>query len=217
MKIQKILGESERKKEPWMFQTREEIQGWIDYNRIEGWVDDNLEVQGIGSVVITTGSAIYLEKPLPGAAIGWYIPVQFDGSIRDFSVNVDLKSFKGLPRHCAMALRVDECRTESLIGLPEKVNVLNLRKCNGITSMSGIDKIVNTCEHIVVPGTIIESILGLLKIKDLSWVAHGPEVSNTGKLHSALEIINNHLDNGKDLISCKRELISSGLKEFAKL
>lgn len=216
MRISDILQESSDI-QPWMFQTREEIQDWIDTHKIPAWIrSDSLLVEGTSDIVI--------DRKIARSAKGdrseplWFIPVQFNGSMWHFKVQVDLASFKGLPRICSKSLTLGECyNTESLEGLPEEVYALMMSKCYGIKSLSGIHKIVKKCHSIYLPSSIEDSILGLLKIDGLEFAAHDLNPVMFPKLHKSLQIVNMHLRKGKDIIDCKREMVSEGLKDFAKL
>ena len=52
--------------------------------------------------------------------------------------------------------------------------------------------------------------LGILLIKDLKKISFSDNIE-------VQNIINKHLDGDRDILECQEELITNGLKEFAKL
>jgi hypothetical protein len=83
-----------------------------------------------------------------------------------------------------------------------------------MNSLAGIHKVLN-CEYLTVENmkSIKSNVLGILQIKNIDsfWV-YGTEQKPEWAL-----IIEKHLNIDKDLLDCKEELMSKGLKEYAKL
>lgn len=92
---------------------------------------------------------------------------------------------------------------------PKKVNTLLLRD-NNFTSLSKLDKNLHECQTIDLRGNpVSSSVLSVFKITGLKNVAlDNSKVAN---------IVNEHLETGKDIFDCQEALIDAGLQEFAKL
>ena len=149
---------------------------------------------------------------------GTRLAVNMDEADVDFIADdLDLSTLEGFPTRTRQ-LSISGNNLTSLEGITREIGgTLNLSN-NPITSLSGINKQIdsvcrNTRGNIWLPRSIKESCLGLLLIEgNFTAVAAGADE----KTKKAIEIIQSHRNN-KDLIACKRELVSAGLKEFAKL
>ena len=113
----------------------------------------------------------------------------------------------------------------SLEGAPLRVRIGNgdssdgtvsLKVCEELTSLTGIgrDYFQQIDKAIVLPNTIKESMLGILKIKNLQEIRN---FNLTGDLENSARIINKYLDSGRNINKCKSELIEAGLEEYAQL
>ena len=143
-----------------------------------------------------------------------------------FTIWANIDTLVGCPKIINGDFFIEGADISNLEGFPEKVtgyiriegNVPNLN------SLTGISKYLKECHRFIeIPRHIESAILGILLVKGLNKNHAGKRVDLTysrnrnEKLMQAVEILNSHLDQGGDLIDCKRELISAGLKEYARL
>ena len=118
-------------------------------------------------------------------------------------------SLKGAPFSVGKNFSCDDNRLTSLEGSPQSVGGDFDCEDNEIESLSDIHSHIKQingrffCRN----NPIKHSVLGLLKIQGLSEIVCDSEWA---------QIINKHLLE-KDLIACKKELISANLQEFARL
>lgn len=160
------------------------------------------------------------------------IPVNF---IRSKQFTIDATSYKqllenlqeptsleGSPKHVEGDFNVFVPTDFSLEGIPEYSKGHMWMIAWKGNSLAGIGK---KCQHIgktlAIGGNVTSSILGCLLIdglKNVKTTSLGT-LSNEerGKMMLAFNTLNSHLSADRDLVSCKRELISHGLKEYAKL
>ena len=116
-----------------------------------------------------------------------------------FIKTVDLTSFEGFPlTTSSTSLNISKVKAKSLSGIGQKY--LTSIGQNGI---------------LILYKELNSSILGLLKIKNLSEVSLG--VTNDKQLQPAIEIINKHLKFGRNIRKCKAELEEAGLEQYAQL
>jgi hypothetical protein len=169
--------------------------------------------------------------------IDGYIPVQFK-PVRNYyvPVNIELKSLVGSPQlvnNCEIRF-AQYSPINSMIGGPkiatEVFKIIDFH--SHITSLDGIAEKAhvyrnyisipsyqNVHKHIKEIGSIIEitnrvvsNMLGFVLIKGNFNIVVGGE---NDKLKEAINILNN--DTTKDVLEVQEELITNGLKEFAKL
>ena len=153
------------------------------------------------------------------------LPVRFKNfpkSIMSFQLSVfPNANLIGLPAEAAndsFELSLYECNNfKSVEGITPKINTLRIIKCRNFTSLKGIQNHLKSCKSVNLDENIKECLLPLLMIQDMERVtAFGLESFNSG-IAAAADIVTRHAKGEKDLISCKRELVSAGFKEFAKL
>lgn len=127
----------------------------------------------------------------------------------------EITSLEGLPlggTH-AMTLRIRNHGLKSFEHLPPELENLHLYTMNNLT-VTELVKYLKECNVISLSPNYEGPLLGLFKVKGLITTTL-TELRNT-RCAQALKIINKHLHE-HDMISCKKELISSGLGEYAKL
>ena len=89
----------------------------------------------------------------------------------------------------------------------------------GTLSLVGLEKTVREFTgkgHIMINSSTEQGGIGLMKIRGLREVSIMYGKDGDRPIYRFLDILNRHLSGERDIISCKRELISSGLKEYAK-
>lgn len=140
-----------------------------------------------------------------------------------------LRSFIGMPDEVgtkrstgpAIILRSNSissepCHTTSFEGFTPVLNN-GLQINDNCISLGGIHQYVNKIREVVmIPHEYVGPLLGLMMIDGVREVKTNYFWAGS-TIKQALWIINQYLREGKDVISCKRELISAGLQDYAKL
>jgi hypothetical protein len=125
--------------------------------------------------------------------------------------NSRITSLEFGPRKVGGHFYFQNCGVASIDHAPRYVGGIFYGPQNNITSLKGIEKIVDFIgEDLILNDNPIEShVLGVLLIKGVRhvWMDRVQEVQ---------EIINQHLGS-RDLLACQEELIDAGLEEFAQL
>jgi len=238
MKIQTILKESKSSPEfaPWMPQTREDIEAEVK-SRFGGLggtsvhVNKNLTCSAFKNMKLTETQGL---KQIPE---GLVIPVKFQASQGSFIIAGHVISLEGSPDKVGNEFHVESRKLINLIGGPKTVksiykvwapnltsiagicqsaNRIDLESCESLKSLSGIHKYLKEVNIIYLPQTISGSILGLLLVKCKFIMLNGNGAF--GDLRDAINIIRKWKDSpGPDkILACQEELISTGLKEYAK-
>ena len=258
--------------QPWMYQTENEIQGWVSkYEKINGWpgvlhIDEN-DLEIIANTDVTFQSSFDEDENYElfiRHGDDLLLPVQFKSCPEFNSYDIPITSLIGCPEIVTGNFIVDGCRIsdfhgfpkvvkqsiriesrtdiESFEGMPSKLtikfNELIRIRCKypaKIKSFHGISKSIemlsvrsvdsfkgleeSSIHKLYVelgtdekPG--IGGVLSLLKCESLKEVSF---IEGSQKAINALTIVNKHLKGERDLIACKKELISAGLGEFARL
>lgn len=134
-----------------------------------------------------------------------------------------LTSFKGSPKKLLGVFAGGFPYVTSLEGLPEQAGSIIINSGGRIKSLAGIHNIVKQCESMHFSGfdsgiTEFEGhVLGLLKINGLKTVSGGHGTFSGYKFRKAMEIVDKHLKDKKDIVECQAELIDADLEEYAKL
>jgi hypothetical protein len=156
-----------------------------------------------------------------------YLPCQFGHIERNFFIaNCSLGSLKGCPKIVGGRFSIsNNPEITSLDYFPERASSYILRG-TGITSLSGIHKVIKEIRpnrqgdgEIVVPHTLTNSILGLLKIPGLRTISYPAteRAKYSNELRQAIGIVYNHLQTDeKNAIACQRELIENNLDDYAE-
>ena len=129
-------------------------------------------------------------------------------------------SFIGSPRKCKRFSAQFLPSVTSFEGIPEEISLEAIIKGTSISSYSKIHESVKKCQNFYIdPEFMKEALLGFLLIDGMNTLGFTkiPGHLRESPVVRAVEIVNRHLHGSRDVISCKRELVSSGLKEFAKL
>ena len=142
------------------------------------------------------------------------IPIRIK-SVIDASLSLNggkISSLEGLPTKSqdTMILNLVTPGLESFKFIPPGLSALNIVSMKKI-SIRELSENLRQCETIYLPESFIGPMLGLLRIEKLVSLSTGH------KSNKAADIIVSHLRGSRDIIDCKRELISAGLGEFAKL
>jgi hypothetical protein len=94
---------------------------------------------------------------------------------------------------------------------------------SGLLTLEGVHKAIKTLNgNLALPAKSVPSSggLGLLMIRGLKKLVLPSaiyDVTNSTPYLRAAKIIRKHFDNDKDVLACQEELITSGLKEYARL
>jgi hypothetical protein len=112
--------------QPYMFQTKPEIQKWLDDNNVRGMINRDLEIESSST---DTEIGIYSNSDSTIDVNGQRVlPVQFKQSI-NFNLNdVSINSFVGCPYMVLKDFTADNVKVESFKGLPTLV--INQLKLN---------------------------------------------------------------------------------------
>jgi hypothetical protein len=127
-----------------------------------------------------------------------------------------LVSLKGAPQQVGYTFSCSECTSlTSLEGAPQQVGYdFSCYECTSLTSLKGIGKqYLKKCDNelfLFSCKNLKSHMLGILLIKDLKKISFSDNIE-------VQNIINKHLDGDRDILECQEELITNGLKEFAKL
>lgn len=150
--------------------------------------------------------------------------LKYPFSLVDGTLNLDnceLVSFKNFPRKINGSVNVSGNNFTSIEGLPNIIeSTLDLSINQKLTSLAGIHKHLKQCLVITLPATITSSILGLVKIKELSRL----ELDHSERLHpnfqtliEAVSIVKKYIGGTGNIVACQEELFKNNLDEFAKL
>lgn len=137
--------------------------------------------------------------------------------------NRNLSSWKGIP-NMTYRIDADECAFTSLEGCPQVMHDSLEVQGNKITNLKGIGK--NYLRHcygrIELQNNPVEShVLGLMNVIGLMRVEFIPTSLDDHPLTIPLiqltKIANDHLRGSKDFLDFQEDLISAGLKDYAKM
>jgi hypothetical protein len=142
----------------------------------------------------------------------------------------DLSSFKGFPEilngtgdyaHYVLQFNGIYKKLTSLEGITK---ILNGNVYMGGTenlNYSRCSKYINQIDgNLVINGNYKGALLSVLNIKNLHTIWYAISIGSNydiDNLHNVCEIVNKHLQKDKDILECQEELITNGLKEYAKL
>ena len=128
----------------------------------------------------------------------------------------DIEDFAGMDQSTIVKeltmLSKNKAKILSFNGFPNRIQKLHIG-CD-VVSLDGIGK--SRLQEISISHNVnpIKGLYKVLSIESLKkFTAYNDGTSE--KLLKAVEIINGHLAGSRDMIGCKRELISAGLKEYA--
>jgi hypothetical protein len=144
-------------------------------------------------------------------------PLQIDGNFLA-SFCSSLTSLEGAPIQVGGYFSCRQCSSlTSLKGGPLQINGdFTSYNCISLTSLKGIGKqYLKKCGELLNLdncSNLKSHMLGILLIKDLK-IIHFKNIAN----EDAGVIIQSHLDSDRDILECQEELITNGLKEYAKL
>jgi len=139
--------------------------------------------------------------------------------------NLQIKDLKGINFETDILIISSNPCFKSLSGIENQKELLSLAiiACSQYSSMKDIRKHIPKClvEFEIENQIINDSILGLLltNIKTIRFNEQsGTRINliNTTQ-NSAFRIIRNHLLGERDILDCQEQLITEGLKEYAKL
>jgi hypothetical protein len=137
-----------------------------------------------------------------------------------------LKSFKNFPDEIVRNQKLQaytaafssayDCDVSSLEGIPCIIggglcSFLHFPKLN----LSNINKHIDYIQELSLHYKYKGPLLSILRLKNINRIQ--PTISNQFELNHAIEIINKHLRNEKDILECQEELITNGLRQYAKL
>lgn len=220
MKVHELLENNTRR----VLNNSKKIERWLKYAPgIKNYtIRDNGIVDVDGDVILTQISLTYttiaslfsLKSPIRD----YFIPVQFGTVAGDFSVSdTALVSLVGSPKVCGISFFCTNTKIQSFEGAPEIIKgSLVANGCLNVHSLHNIHKHVKEIGgHFLIPETVATSILGLLKIRNLTSAPLFSEMSE--ELMKAGAIVNRHLKGDRNIHACQEELLEAGLKEFARL
>lgn len=139
-----------------------------------------------------------------------------------------LKSFKNFPEIISRQIKINpytsafdsayDINIDSLEGIPRHIaggsfNLLHFPKL----SLHNVHKHIDFFERLSIPSSYKGPLLGILRIKDLRNTKNQLDSHSNTRTKAACEIINKHLNSGKDILDCQEDLIDAGLTEYAKL
>ncbi len=223
-------------------EVHERIRAMRKRSEYRDWTNGELKTRTFGKYKVNPDLSVSLLREL--IVDDWMLdnegrlPVQFDssGPVRVYTKN--LTTMVGFPRNVIAAA------SRSFVGGNSKalsfaITPINLRDLEGFPKVcyAGVDlsmmdvwknfTLKGFHKHaeaiygtITVPKSYEGPILSLLYVKGLAGIWMSASMSTSSpKLKLAASILNKHLDGGKgnNVLECQEELISAGLKEFAKL
>ena len=177
------------------------------------------------AVWLTDGSD---ELPRIGSSDLRHLPCQFGHIAKHFFVaNCKLGSLKGAPITVEGKFSIsNNPEITSIQYLPKEAACYVLRE-TGIKSFAGIHKIIKRIldngisdgGEVYLPASTEHALLGFLKIPGCNSLELEFSEAKIAppKLIKACEIISNHLQNGKNIIACQKELYDNDLDEYAEL
>jgi hypothetical protein len=158
-------------------------------------------------------------------------PCQFGHISRHFFAgDCDLFSLKGAPTSVEGKFSISgNDNISTLDYFPESASKYILRGTS-IASFHRINKIVKKInpstedyDHFVLPfSNLGDSFLGFLLIPGCNDIGYSPtattgELTKYPKFIKAVNIVGRHLQGDKDVLECQEELITNGLRQYAKL
>lgn len=142
--------------------------------------------------------------------------------VNDFKIinATSLTTLKGCPRSCEI-FEIRNCRNITTLEFAPMIarDSVYISECPKITSLSGIGKryFKQIKGYIYNNGLITSSMLGLLLVKDLELIMTFSHSNRLKAYTEAAIIINNHLQEDRDIMEAREELVQAGLKDYAKL
>jgi hypothetical protein len=133
-----------------------------------------------------------------------------------YATNNELISpLKGAPEKVEV-FHVSKNKLTTFEGMPIEMAALSIG-ANPIIQISGISKHIKILGNLYIDFIDNVGYLDLFKIKDFSYINFGRNnMDNTTK--QVFEILNKHLKSeDKDILECQEELITNGLRRFAKI
>ena len=223
MRFTEFLTETER---PKFITDPNKIREHIDRYRNQKMTGTNVDYFPEQSYEIIDGivhvDSIFNITITPEFLIDGFLPFKFK-EIGNLNLNTtELKSYIGMPDKINHNLYIHgHGAPKSLEGFPAFVSKeidINVDKKVQF-SFEGIHNHLKEMNggNIYLPKGYAYGLLGFLKVQNVSKLYSLLTKSAETRLNRALIIINKHLTGDKDLIDCKRELVSNELKEFAKL
>lgn len=251
--------------QPYMYQTKAEIEAWIKKAHFDGFVNRELEIEPAEKSVDLDRFGTGEEDILVKVKGKWVLPVQFKLAINFDLGRLNIGSFIGCPYVVLSNFTAENATVTSLEGLPKMVsNQIMLKfkdthlkdlthfpehcdeawisdndKSSTIGSIQGINKdlsvlsigcgfsdvkeIVQTVPNLVGLWLIKPDLskkpgfLQVFKLKRLEHFAIGYHNDNAPNT-KAVDIIMKHLkSDDRDIMECREELVTNGLKEYARL
>lgn len=187
------------------------LRGYMEngeFNMVGDWpyIDDSLLVKYQGQFY------------LPFQIHKWHNPTR-DG---DFTLtNSKLTSLIGLPNEIQGSFSIENCENiKNVEGCPSIIKGL-LFNWIDMPITNNIHKTVKEVKKIILPFEYM-GFLSFLHIKNLQNVVKSfgstkLKYKNYHDKEQAIEIVNNHLLEDRDILECQEELITKGLKAYAKL
>lgn len=132
----------------------------------------------------------------------------------------ELDTLQGFPSTISGSVDIEGTNIKSLDGL-KSLNMIRGSYLRVATfadhfSLTGVGDHLEAVSFLRINNSWKEGGLGMLKIRSLEKISNvSPKVDP--KVVEACAIFTKHLKGDKDIVACKRELISAGLKEYAKL
>jgi|688.fasta_scaffold635023_2 hypothetical protein len=234
-----LKEDNEEKHYPWQITTNEELA------KLENWQEDELDGKPFYSQVEPSSGEVFLQGSMKNGKFeilsDW--PFIDDSLLIDYQggkyLPFEFKEWKNPTRNGDLTL--ETLNITSLIGLPDIVKgSFNIMECHGIKSLEGcpsiikgllfnwidmpitnhINKTVKQVKKIILPYNYNGFLSFLLINKLQNFLITGstqhryPDINNKLK---AQVIVNSHLVQDKDILECQEELITKGLKDYAKL
>ena len=124
-----------------------------------------------------------------------------------------LTSLDGAPKSVGGHFHCSHNKLTSLEGAPSSIGGDFYVNNNQITSLKNIHLFVKKIDGnlIIFNNPIVSGLIDVLKIQKINVIVGSIKGSDLDK---AIIIVNKQLKTDKDIVVCKRELISAGLKEF---
>lgn len=133
-------------------------------------------------------------------------------SIKDTKFN----SFKGINYNCKILICSDNINLMTFDGLKKSSSIksISLNSQHGF-SITNCHKILSyDLEHLNVTEPLNSGILSLLKFPNFENLFY---MRTDYDFRLAAQILNAHLEEDRDMMECREEMIANGLKEYAKL
>jgi hypothetical protein len=150
-------------------------------------------------------------------------PNLVDGSFQIKLANSHLYNLEGFSEHCKRLRILSVSKNNSVIDSVDGISkeMVDLEIGCGFTDIANIYKNCKALQELWIITSPEQgkkyNFLSVFKFRNLKGFMVGTVHDETSNDHKATEIFNKHLHNDKDVLECQEELITNGLRIYARM